>query len=312
MLPRDSEGYVIAFNHNNTDDIISFLNKYGVVVVKNVLNRDEIASSIKAILLQEEFTSRGVKWSDKTTWDRCWPMDGKIEKKGWISNSPTLFCRAAWYNRLHPNLLGTFKALWKDKGTEEEQLRVNTDRYGVMRPIIKKEWQTDKSWLHTDQNPASEHDFVRFQGILTFTNSNKYGGGGFICVPGFHNEWTDYCKTNPIDKDVCSIPDDLVESLQKRAEKIYARAGSLIIWDSRLPHANFPNISKEKFRFVQYITYYPASHDSSKKKRILNQDALAVVQYMEETHGITFTEEQLKLIGFATHEKMNKLFSNLI
>eukprot|EP01126_Amoeba_proteus_P013603 TRINITY_DN1581_c0_g1_i5.p1 TRINITY_DN1581_c0_g1~~TRINITY_DN1581_c0_g1_i5.p1 ORF type:complete len:104 (+),score=29.65 TRINITY_DN1581_c0_g1_i5:727-1038(+) len=34
------------------------------------------------------------------------------------------------------------------------------------------------------------------------------------------------------------------------------RAGSLLIWDSRLPHQNFPN-DDDKFRIVQYITYHP-------------------------------------------------------
>ena len=47
------------------------------------------------------------------------------------------------------------------------------------------------------------------------------------------------------------------------------RAGSLLIWDSRLPHGNYPNESSQ-FRMVQYITFFPAGEktEDERLKRI--------------------------------------------
>ena len=111
-----------------------------------------------------------------------------------------------------------------------------------MRPSgLNSSWKTDDGWLHTDQNPATEKYFIRYQGILTFSES-KEDSGGFICIPGFHKEWIrdflqktqsytfsaekNYCKTRGEDRDVCPF----TTKKDPREEKIIARPGSLIIW----------------------------------------------------------------------------------
>jgi len=209
-----------------------------------------------------------------------------------------MLCPSAWRNRFHPNVEHVFRTIW-DAVQSGVELRVKEDRYGVMRPLHKSEWRTDEGWLHTDQNPKMERDFIRVQGILTFTDSTVESGGGFICVPGFHREeWVSYCDRNPIDQDVCLLTREEQKVLLPHAEKITAQPGSLIVWDSRLPHANFPNESTTAWRMVQYITYYPAHYDSEKRVRIRREDASVVRQIMEERYSMRlFTPHQYRLMG---------------
>ena len=290
-LPTDTNGFIQSFIWNDTNGISSFLDKYGVVVISDVLSQNEINLTIDAIWQHDELTSRGVNKYDPSTWERCWPRDGSIEKRGWISSYDDTICPVSWYNRFNPKITSVFENIWKYTRGTYQDLRVKTDRYGVMRPILNKEWKTLEGWLHTDLNPVREKNIVRYQGILTLSESN-INTGGFVCIPKFHKVWKDYCKINKNDQDVCLY---LTKSDPKE-EKIFARAGSLIIWDSRLPHANYPNNSKQYFRYVQYITYYPTDHESNKKKRNRKEDAVHIYNKLKQ-RGYTLSEKELKYIG---------------
>lgn len=41
-VPRDSEGFVKAFEADDTEGIASFYDEFGFVVVKNILSQDEV------------------------------------------------------------------------------------------------------------------------------------------------------------------------------------------------------------------------------------------------------------------------------
>jgi hypothetical protein len=291
MLPRDKDNFVQSFHHTETTDIVDFLDKYGVVVVDNILSFKEINQSIDAIWDHDELTSRGVSKYNIDTWGRCWPCDGKIEKRGWISSYDDVSCPVSWKNRFNPNLIHIFETIWKSKCGKNVDLRVKTDRYGVMRPIMQKNWQTDDGWLHTDQNPTTEKNFVRFQGILTLSESTEKTGG-FLCIPKFHKSWREYCEQEHPNQHICPF----TTSNDIRSEKITSRPGSLIIWDSRLPHANYPNQSNIKFRYVQYITYYPQEYDSEKVRRNKKEDVKQIFMMMIKK-GLVLTKREIQYIS---------------
>jgi len=49
---------------------------------------------------------------------------------------------------------------------------------------------------------------------------------------------------------------------------------------------------------VQYITYYPADHDSAKRTRIRREDAEGVRNVMEARYNAKlFTDHQFQLMG---------------
>ena len=291
MIPKDKNGYVVSFAPNNINNIINFLDEYGVVVISDIIDNKEIEETIEGIWQHDELISRGVKRDDKDTWGRNWPQDGLIERKGWISSYDDMKCLQSWKNRFNKNIINIFENIWKNAKGENVDLRVKLDRYGVMRPIINSKWKTDEGWLHTDQNPVTEKDLIKFQGILTLSNSNE-NNGGFICIPKFHKEWINYCETNRPDKDVCPFTNNNDE----RAEKITAKAGSLIIWDSRLPHCNYPNNSLVDFRYVQYLTYHPVEYESLKRQRIRKEDANIIYNILAQ-QGYLMSEKEIQLIG---------------
>jgi hypothetical protein len=289
-IPRDDNDLIKSFVYNDIDNIAIFLEEYGIVVINNILQPIQIKKSIDSIWNHDELITRGVDRDDIATWERNWPINGQIEKKGWISIGDDMLCKVGWENRMNSKLNYVFQQIWNKKLNTNVELCVKKDRYSVMRPILNKNWSTHDGWLHTDQNPATEKDFIRLQGVLTFTDSTENSGGGFICIPKFHKKWKKYCDMNPSDNSVAEYKECFKTH---DVEKIFVKKGSLIIWDSRIPHANFPNKSIINFRFAQYITYYPKKYNSKKKKRILKEDYEYIISKLGNDF---FTKKQIEKI----------------
>jgi len=171
---------------------------------------------------------------------------------------------------------------------------------GVSR-VDYPEYGTEEKWLHWDLNPwkllpknaetanteVSDYEidirdpgffitenndtsflppYFKVQGLVALTDCTE-DDGGFLCVPGFQKEINQWAEANEglyerkKDKTYVSVPSN--DSIVDRAVKIPIRAGSLLIWDSRLPHCNFPNHS-DKFRIVQYIKMFPIMNKGEK------------------------------------------------
>jgi len=155
-------------------------------------------------------------------------------------------------------------------------------RHGIMRPTkniklpdgtftSKPHWKTASSWLHWDQNPWREPDFVRVQGLLTLTEHTPTSGG-FCCVPGFQREFKQWGEGHPIESvqgaawahGLIYVPEG--DPVQGRKCKVLMKKGSLLVWDSRLPHQNYPN-DDDTWRMVHYCTYVPVDPEQAKEKQ---------------------------------------------
>lgn len=154
--------------------------------------------------------------------------------------------------------------------------------------IVKEDWKTKEQWLHWDLSPFHhgtsaagfapvfvpreelEKDYggLRVQGLVTLTDC-PVEVGGFHCVPGFAGDrffnWgkenrETYGNRADIEKrNFVEVPED--DPMRREITKVPMRAGSLLIWNSQLPHGNFPNTSA-KFRMVQYIKMIPSDNKS--------------------------------------------------
>ncbi|KAG2379165.1 hypothetical protein C9374_007803 [Naegleria lovaniensis] len=165
---------------------------------------------------------------------------------------------------------------------------------GSLKTIDREDLQTRSEWLHWDLNPFAsaglddypmefeneidmketllrnpDYYFIlennanttvpRMQGILSFTDCREQDGG-FVCVPGFHNHIKEYAEKMRHQLEVpthCTffqVPKG--DSLFEQCQQVPVKAGSLIIFNSLLPHANMPNRS-ERFRLNQYIKMVP-------------------------------------------------------
>jgi hypothetical protein len=187
----------------------------------------------------------------------------------------------AWKNRQNPLIYEAFSNILKS-----EKLWVSIDRYGIMRPtkiveggieILREEWKTKENWLHWDLSPfhygtsaagyapremtyddiQKEYGSLRVQGLVTITDC-PVEVGGFHCVPKFcgdrfykwRNENLEYGNREENKRNFIEVPEN--DPMRNEITPVPMRAGSLLIWNSQLPHGNFPN-SSSKFRIVQYI-----------------------------------------------------------
>jgi len=241
----------------------------------------------------------GIQRDDPNTWDNdIWPGNYKV---GFLSNFSEMEMQEAWDNRQHPNVYTSFSNI-----LEEKELWITFGHFGMMRPtknipikeqeetIDRPQWKTNAYWLHWDQNPWKEPGFVRIQGILALTDCDE-DTGGFHCVPGFvphFKEWAQSCIDQMTDAQLVYIP--LHDPMRKGVQKLTMKRGSLLIWDSRLPHGSFPN-NNDKFRVVQYLTAIKAEENNE----ILKQKRLKTFFAREKIARahINLTELGQKLLG---------------
>jgi len=250
-----------------------FFQKYGFVVVRDVVDSEQVTKTVDEIWSCKE----GPQWEvscvvrdDPLTWDNNnWMRKFGDVKNGFVNGFSETEVRESWNNRQNPNIYELFcNILGRD------DLWVKFDRYGLMRPtkdikikapttrlIDRPEWLTVENWLHWDQNPWRQPQFKGVQGLLALSDSTE-NTGGFICVPGSHHiftAWAQHYIDNSSGVEFVQISSE--DPIKNFAQKITLRKGSFIIWDSRTLHANYANRSSV-FRVVQYITYFPAILDS--------------------------------------------------
>jgi hypothetical protein len=159
------------------------------------------------------------------------------------------------------------------------------DRYGMMRPtkdilingekMSNEKWKTQEKWLHWDMNPwcvgSKEENFevqhfqfpsennsnykedTKLQGFLTFSDATDKDGG-FLCIPGFHKNLEKWTKMNTSKNKTHFIGVPVDDPMVQFAQRIPVRSGCLVIWNSKLPHCNFPNDSCN-FRLNQYVFF---------------------------------------------------------
>lgn len=192
----------------------------------------------------------------------------------------------AWKNRENPIVYDVFRHLMSTG-----RLWGSVDRYGVMRPSnhrhlveVDENWATKHDWLHWDLSPfhfgtsaagyapKKEIDLellregygsLRVQGLIALTDGPEINGG-FHCVPGFQHQFFEWGEKNKNDygaredvkkRNFIEVPDD--DQMRQHIQKVPMRSGSLLVWNSMLPHGNFPNESQNEFRMVQYIKMIP-------------------------------------------------------
>ena len=274
-MPRDADGYTVSFDPADEQGIAAFFAQHGVVVVRGVLGPDRVEATVDEIFSCREInakTGAAVKSrTDPADWeDARWPTAAFMHKRGFISPYADFELRESWMNRQDPRVVGVFRTV-----LGRDDLHVNLDRYGVMRPTVmpdgsvREDFLTRSRWLHWDQNPWQRPDFYGVQGLIALSDSHDArGAGGFACVPGLHADgrFGEWAAAHPERRGgVIEIPED--DPLYAEAERVNMRPGSLLVWDSRVLHCNVPNRCAE-FRLVQYVTYFPAGSPAMPDEKV--------------------------------------------
>jgi len=244
------------FHYLEYDKIKTFFKQNGYVVITDVITSDEITNSINEICQHPALLGDyNVDINNFENWDNAYIGDrGFIDiNQGLSQNHSQVELEWFWKNRQNPNVVKSFENI-----LDSSELLLSIDRASVIRPSeINPKWKTLQSWLHWDKNPWKYPEFTKIQGLLTLTDHTE-DSGGFCCVPGFHkklSEWNthnlDHYEKNKYNV-LIMVPEN--DKIQTQITKILAPAGSLIIWDSGLPHCNYPNNGYD-FRIAQYITF---------------------------------------------------------
>jgi len=290
------------FNKEQTNAYKKYFTDHGFCVIASIIDEERIQSTISEIWENEALLNNGeIKRDDPTTWDKYWPTDDK----GFLdlcAGSSEVNLRNYWMNRLDPDIVNVYKNLY------EEDVLCYPDRMGVMRPTFppgKEKWRTASGWLHLDSNPWDIKPKIQLQGLLTLTEQTETSGG-FCCIPDFHKRIGDWAEAHPktyVD-DIYYFEKD--SPVYNDVKKLRAPAGSLIIWDDRIPHCNYPNHNNH-FRMVEYMNYYRISNITNHHaKRLMKIGVEASL--LDEPCYLTqeTTAEQRKLIDF---EKYSNLIS---
>jgi len=209
-----------------------------------------------------------------------WYNWASLAKVGILGNMPIMFPQCL-QNRQNERVYRAFRALYG-----KDELTVSMDRIGMMRPTVNVKaienepprdmppWKTISEWLHWDMNPwtgltstafwapaeyseNSGYKILKVQGVLGLVDCRDEDGG-FHTVPGFHrhiNGWAWKNRDNrpkhvkPLET-TFQIPED--DPIRADVQHVPIRKGSILIWDSRMPHGSYPN-SSERFRIIQYL-----------------------------------------------------------
>ena len=236
------------------DRDLAFWEESGYVVLHNAVPAQQLDSLVEVIWDFLEIDS-----DNRDEWYKLEPFD--------YDDPQTPICPAGmvslyqhqtlWDNRQDPRV---YEAFTEILGTRK--LWVSLDRTNMKPPARadKPEWG-HTGMVHWDVDTSLETIPLGVQGVLYLTDTAE-NQGGFQCVPGFHNIFEEWVKTQPPDRNV-RLPD--LDGLEVKS--IAGKAGDLLIWDQMLPHGNGHNTSDQP-RLAQYITMRPAADDDEELRQM--------------------------------------------
>lgn len=131
--------------------------------------------------------------------------------------------------------------------------------------IIREEGGLD---LHLDRRPGDNFmtnikKYRPIQGFVTLTDHYGNDSGGLKLVKGFHKIFDDFFAKDPNKKDwgtsgeFFRMHSKSYTKLQNQLETPNIPAGSLVLWNNRLPHATCSKLKGYDSREVIYLSYIP-------------------------------------------------------
>ncbi len=263
-------------------ELLAHLDVHGYAVVGEVLKSDEVEHA-KELFWQYIDQINGDSDSDSEsdedddrilrykpqTWN-YWPGD---HFNGIISGGRFCHSNFLWYLRQHPVVQEVFSAIWN---LDVKELLTSYDRGSTFRPWqqYNKAWKTKGGWWHIDQNSLkgpTRTGRVSIQSLVTMYDVNE-STGGFAAIPGSHHfneELSEqFAKHESIQIDHVYV--NLSENSNIMPLKkilVGAKAGDMILWDSRTIHCNVPAFTNnnpqlpigELLRLVGYVCMQPKS-----------------------------------------------------
>lgn len=186
--------------------------------------------------------------------------------------------QAQWDIRQHPNLHRVWSTLW---GTERLSVSLDSCRFTPpWRP-----GHVEPYGIHWDHDPRDAGRMM-FQGVLALTDTAA-DQGGFRCVPSLYND-PEAWPSRPA-HDAGGGEDWLPDTMGREIVHVPARAGDLIVWDSRLPHGNSKNLSTRP-RIAFYVMMGANADEVSRQAAIESWRSGRCVPWWRDRPGYDRTE----------------------
>jgi hypothetical protein len=257
-----------------TPDQIAEFKENGVLVIENVLTSDEVDISREA-LHHDIFTRTGILHQS--------PNWGEI---GARLKGPGMYIYYARWKllniHLHPNVTSVYEQLLTQtygSGVEpnfEHPFGECTNHLTMVDRVCYRlpDYVSTEGGLslHLDRNPLDPYllqaggldKWRPIQGFVTLTDNIDTNSGGLKVVNGFHTIIDDYFKGSSEAVDACGRRGEFFRMInkshakvQKQLNAVYAPKGSLVLWDSRIPHATCDRLLGGDSREVIYTGFLP-------------------------------------------------------
>lgn len=269
----------------------------GIEVVENVLDADEI------VILREkmwEWLNYKTKNLDKPVVEdktdtyaslfQLYPKHGMLFQHWDFGHNPL-----SWHVRQNENVIQKFASIWNTN-----DLLTSFDGISVSLPceITKRGWYRGKEWFHSDQS-FKRNDFECVQGLVNIYNVFQ-GDATLRVLKGSHKLHGKFQKRFQIQhsKDWHLLTPEqknfYIQELGPMSDIcVKAKAGSLVLWDSRTIHQGVEpqkGRPEKSIRCTPYICMTPATLASKSeiKKRI---------GYFEERRTCNHWPHKIKVFG---------------
>lgn len=258
-----------------TDTLKETLNVYGVAIIPNVIDAGEIDAMNTGVWDYLEHITQTcdipIQRDDINSWNTFYKLF--VKHSMLMQHFGIGHAQYIWNLRQNPKIIKIFAKLWNVK---EDELLVSFDGASFHLPpeITKRGWNTNVSWLHTDQSPT-RNDFECIQSWVTGYDVND-GDATLTFLEKSHMFHKQLASTFKITstEDWYKLNDDELKFYKTYCQQKYIKcsAGSMVFWDSRTIHSGAEAMKTREisnFRNIVYVCMMPKSlcSDSMLAKR---------------------------------------------
>mmetsp|Transcript_1355 Transcript_1355/g.1771 ORF Transcript_1355/g.1771 Transcript_1355/m.1771 type:complete len:337 (-) Transcript_1355:39-1049(-) len=237
--------FKLSDDDGKNQEWVDYLEQHGAVVVRGVISPEEVLEARSKFWDYLEKMGEGMSRTSQTTctWGNGW----KIHDCGidWNSNHTD----AAWFLRTRPAVKEVFSKVWKTNDLITSFDSFITWRQWWLAPK-DSEFKPYTEGLHCDQHPKFKPGKQCVQGMIPLYDVVPQIGGLEI-IPGTANDEGQQHLMKHVPNIRHQKGDFVVLSskdpLQGKGKLVLAKAGDLILWDSRAIHGGIvgPGYTKD-------------------------------------------------------------------
>lgn len=249
-----------------TQEQIDQFKEDGFIIIENILSKEEIIKARQG--LHASLKNLGIDHDDIINYISEPPQD--IRKKSEVSN----IFYAKFKMDIHLN--EKVYLIWKQIILEGLDDNHPFGKFDDVIPYIDRIcWRLPDSirqegglGLHLDRRPgmaglSNIKKYRPVQGFIALTNHYGSDCGGLRVVKGFHKKFDEYFFSNLISKnyeetgEFFRMGSKSYYKLNEQLQTLNYPAGSLVLWDNRLPHSTCDKLKGYDSREVIYLSYIP-------------------------------------------------------